>query len=84
MNFDDLEPFLDPDAKALANKMAAFLKSKKVSVKLPDDQEHLFTKALAEIFEDEEEDDMLNKIRNQIKTNHTSVNRSRQLIEGLV
>jgi len=62
----------------------AFLKSKKVSVKLPDDQEHLFTKALAEIFEDEEEDDMLNKIKNQIKTNHTCVNRSRQLIEGLV
>tara|TARA_Y100000592_G_scaffold14675_3_gene21215 strand:- start:14711 stop:15544 length:834 start_codon:yes stop_codon:yes gene_type:complete len=62
----------------------AFLKAKKVSVKLPDDQEHLFTKALAEIFEDEEEDDMLNKIKNQIKTNHTSVNRSRQLIEGLV
>ena len=28
MSFDDFEPFLDPDAKALADKMAAFLKSK--------------------------------------------------------
>lgn len=61
----------------------AFLKSKKVSVKLPENQQHLFTKALSEIFEDEDEDDMLDKIRNQIKTNHTCVNRSRQLIEGL-
>lgn len=62
----------------------AFLKSKRVSVKLPDDQNSFFTKALAEIFEDEGEEDMLNKIKNQIKTNHTCVNRSRQLVEGLV
>ena len=29
MSFDDFDPFLDPDAEALANKMLAFLKSKK-------------------------------------------------------
>lgn len=64
----------------------AFLKSKKVSVKLPKDQQHLFTKALAEIFEEEgeNENEMIDKIKNQIKTNHTCINRSRQLIESLV
>ena len=62
----------------------AFLKSEKVSVKLPKDQQHFFTKALSEIFNEEEGDDMLDKIKNQIKENHTCINRARQLLEAIV
>jgi len=85
--YDKYEEFLICDTLDIAFSQIffdAFLKSKKVSVKLPENQQHLFTKALAEIFEDEGEDDMLKKIRNQIKENHTCINRSRQLLEGLV
>lgn len=62
----------------------AFLKSEKVSVKLPNDQQHFFTKALSEIFKEEEGEDMISKIKNQIKENHTCVNRARQLLEAIV
>lgn len=62
----------------------AFLKSEKVSIKLPEDQQHFFTKALAEIFEEEDNENMLENIKDQIKEKHTCVNRAKQLIGAVV
>ena len=62
----------------------AFLKSEKVSVKLPPEQNELFSKALSELFKETEEENMLENIRNQIKENHTCVNRAKQLIGAIL
>lgn len=62
----------------------AFLKSKKVSIKLPESDEKFFTMALSEIFEEEGDENLLENIKDQIKKNHTCVNRARTLLEAVL
>lgn len=61
----------------------AFLKSEKVSIKLPKNQEHLFTTALSEIFKEEGDENLVENIRGQIKENHTCINRVKQLMGAI-
>jgi len=86
--YDKYEEFIICDSVDVAFSQIffdAFLKAKKVSVKLPKNQSHFFTEALAEIFTEEQEgEDILNKIKSQIEESHTCINRAKQLLEAIL
>tara|TARA_B100000085_G_scaffold260572_1_gene264203 strand:- start:621 stop:1502 length:882 start_codon:yes stop_codon:yes gene_type:complete len=60
-----------------------FIKSKKLTVKVPDEQKELFNNVLATLFRQEEEAPSLENIKNQIKSNHNCFNRASQFAKEL-
>tara|TARA_Y100000004_G_scaffold195327_1_gene262024 strand:+ start:751 stop:1626 length:876 start_codon:yes stop_codon:yes gene_type:complete len=59
-----------------------FIKSKKLTVRVPEEQKELFNQVLATLFY-EEEDTTLENIQSQIKKNHNCFNRAAQLMKEL-
>lgn len=60
-----------------------FIKSKKLTVRVPDEQKQLFNQVLATLFYEEEKEPNLENIKQQIKSNHSCFNRSAQLAKEL-
>lgn len=62
----------------------AFLKSNRLVLKTPKDQEEVLSKIFAQLFVEEDQNEaMVDKIRRQIKLKHTCLNRSAQLLREL-
>lgn len=60
-----------------------FVKSKKITVKVPEEQQELFNKVLSTLFYEEDEEPSLEKIEFQIKKNHSCFNRVSLLAKKL-
>jgi len=60
-----------------------FVKSKKLTVKVPDEQKDLFNQVLATLFYEEGNEPSLENIKSQIIKNHTCFTRSSQLASAL-
>ena len=60
-----------------------FVKSKKLTVRVPEEQKEIFSQVLATLFHEEGEEPSLDSIKQQIKNNHSCVNRASQLTKEL-
>ena len=60
-----------------------FVKSKKLTVRVPEEQKEIFSQVLATLFHEEGEGPSLDSIKQQIKNNHSCVNRASQLTKEL-
>ena len=60
-----------------------FVKSEKLTVRVPDEQKELFNQILATLFYEEEEEPNLENIKKQIRSNHSCFNRAAQLAKEL-
>ena len=60
-----------------------FVKSKKLTVRVPDEQKELFNQVLASLFYEEEDEPNLENIKHQITKHHSCFNRAAQLTKEL-
>ena len=60
-----------------------FVKSKKLTVRVPDEQKELFNQVLAALFYEEEDQPSVSNIKQQIKKHHSCFNRAAQLTKEL-